>query len=441
MIKQKRAVIIYLLVLSLFSAGCGMATTIFSSAPPPLHFKDSDINYKFTFSEERADFIAGFSKKKITPSSWQWLAGYSITRPSLKTHDDLWAKCIVISDKSRNSLGIVSLDLLGLLPSDVKDIQKKVSVFFPGTLLIHTTHTHSAPDTMGMWGWGVIVVPLFSGRDEGYIRFIKNEVAGCMREAINRQETAMLSFSRTEFSGIAHGPREMKNDESLLLMHVLSKNQSVLLLNYAIHPDLIKSNHISSDFLYYTYDYIEKAAASDVMFINGALGGVEPKDKGEETKRFYRAKEIGTALGRKVIEILPELKISAISSIFSRTDNVSISVKNKKFILASKLGLMPEQRSKDGLMKLEVIYAGIGDAVIITFPGEAFPNIATALKKYLSSEFILTFGLTNGEVGYILFLDDFKSGRYKYHTSMSLNQALGDEIFRTIKNMIIKLNK
>ena len=57
----------------------------------------------------------------------------------------------------------------------------------------------------------------------------------------------------------------------------------------------------------------------------------------------------------------------------------------------------------------------LGNAQILTIPGEALPNIGYYLKRHMKGENNLLFGLTNDAFGYILTKVDFNSfKRYEY---------------------------
>ncbi len=51
----------------------------------------------------------------------------------------------------------------------------------------------------------------------------------------------------------------------------------------------------------------------------------------------------------------------------------------------------------------------LGDAQILTIPGEALPNIGCYLKRKMRGKHNLLFGLTNDAFGYILTKVDFQS--------------------------------
>ena len=69
----------------------------------------------------------------------------------------------------------------------------------------------------------------------------------------------------------------------------------------------------------------------------------------------------------------------------------------------------------------------LGNAQILTIPGEALPNIGFYLKRKMHGEHNLLFGLTNDAFGYILTKVDFKSfPRYDYVSRVSLGEMTGE---------------
>ena len=69
----------------------------------------------------------------------------------------------------------------------------------------------------------------------------------------------------------------------------------------------------------------------------------------------------------------------------------------------------------------------VGNAQILTIPGEALPNIGYYLKRKMRGEHNLLFGLTNDAFGYILTKEDYNSfKRYDYVSRTSLGERTGE---------------
>ena len=90
----------------------------------------------------------------------------------------------------------------------------------------------------------------------------------------------------------------------------------------------------------------------------------------------------------------------------------------------------------DGKVTTQMNLVNLGNAQILTIPGEALPNIGYYLKRKMQGKHNLLFGLTNDAFGYILTKEDFDSfKRYAYITRTSLGERTGE----TLVNEALKL--
>ena len=91
---------------------------------------------------------------------------------------------------------------------------------------------------------------------------------------------------------------------------------------------------------------------------------------------------------------------------------------------------MPGSGGRDAQsVEVQVNVVNLGNAQILTIPGEALPNIGYYLKRKMHGQHNLLFGLTNDAYGYILTKEDFDSfKRYAYISRTSLGERTG-EIF------------
>ena len=80
----------------------------------------------------------------------------------------------------------------------------------------------------------------------------------------------------------------------------------------------------------------------------------------------------------------------------------------------------------DKAVSTQVNLVNLGNAQILTIPGEALPNIGYYLKRKMHGGHNLLFGLTNDAFGYILTKEDFGSfERYNYVSETSLGEMTG----------------
>ena len=82
-------------------------------------------------------------------------------------------------------------------------------------------------------------------------------------------------------------------------------------------------------------------------------------------------------------------------------------------------------------MATQVNVVNLGNAQMLTIPGEALPNIGYYLKRNMPAEHTLLLGLTNDAFGYILTKVDWNSfERYNYITRTCLGEMTGEIFMR-----------
>ncbi len=163
-------------------------------------------------SDEDGPLRAGASKVKITPAGPVYLAGFHPNRKSVGVHDDLYARCLTLR-RGENRLTLVSLDLIGLLNNEVKKIVQRVEPVVGQNVIITSTHTHSGPDTIGLWGRSLLgLIPIRSGLDQVYLTFLKDLVSKAIVEAASSMEKAEVRLARSSVHGIS---KNIRKDKSL----------------------------------------------------------------------------------------------------------------------------------------------------------------------------------------------------------------------------------
>jgi hypothetical protein len=88
-------------------------------------------------------------------------------------------------------------------------------------------------------------------------------------------------------------------------------------------------------------------------------------------------------------------------------------------------------------VKTQFNLVNIGNAQILTIPGEALPNIGFYLKRKMRGKHNLLFGLTNDAFGYILTKEDWGSfKRYDYVTRTCLGERTGEILIEEALRLI-----
>ncbi|MCZ6602087.1 MAG: neutral/alkaline non-lysosomal ceramidase N-terminal domain-containing protein, partial [Planctomycetota bacterium] len=204
--------------------------------------------------EGNGPFSAGASKIPITPSIGKgeevWLAGYHVGRAATGVHDDLWARAVVIRC-GEVTIALVALDLIGIFQEEVISIRKALDGEID-YVIVASTHTHSGPDTMGLWG----PTRFRTGVREKYQEKVRVAVIRAIREAASRLEPSSLVFARRDLAprGLLRDSRKpivMDTELSICAIRPRAGGDAIAtLVNWSCHPEVMDSKNtlVSSDF-------------------------------------------------------------------------------------------------------------------------------------------------------------------------------------------------
>jgi hypothetical protein len=346
-----------------------------------------------------------------------YIAGYENNRVAESVHDDLWARVLVLDDGNVR-MAVVSCDLVGLTNQRVRKIRDRIRSVPKENVLIACTHVHSGPDTMGLWGRNFAV----SGIDPLYMERLADRIAAAVDAAAAALEPAKVSAAASEVpDGLVHNSREPLQDKQLTSVRVTAADGRTIstLIHYGGHPEVNKSKALTSDYVGYVRDAVEKQFGGVAIYLNGALGGmVTPKVSGHTLEEMER---VGVGVGRVATATTAEAgPVAAVPLRIQRRD-VKIPLENNGFkILIG--GKVLDGETVDGMIPTEVWRIDLGPMTWITIPGEILPKPALALKSKMPGIHPIIIALGNDEVGYILDPEDFDAKRYSYEKSMSVGK-------------------
>ena len=245
--------------------------------------KNGDARYR---PEDGDTFTDGNGNGVFDPV---WIAGFSNGRAANGIHDDLWARTMVIDD-GKTRIAIVVLDAIGFMNDDVIDVRKRIPAESGVTYTIITsTHSHEAPDLLGLWG----ETPYKSGINKKYMEFVKDQAAKSVADAVKNMKPALLYVSE-DLTGAIPLVKDTRapqiSDSGLRLIRAVDKENGKTLgslIAWADHGETLWSKNllITSDFAHYFREGVEKGVFSGdslvkpgiggiAVYINGAIGGL-----------------------------------------------------------------------------------------------------------------------------------------------------------------------
>ena len=382
------------------------------------------------------DFLAGAAARSITPDPLLPVSGgLGAPEPVREAKGDLKARAAVYR-KGDVTVAVVSLDLLGF-PSVLGDRVRARVPRVPGDhILIGSTHTHSAPDCYAF--------PDGKGGHTGDLAYMESvcvKAAEAVNEAIDRLRPATLQVATGEAKGkIAYNyyAPDLYDKRMSVVRAVGRDGQTVsTLVNYAIHPEVLGNEVgvLSPDLIGPLCDAIEARDGGTALFMNGAQGGritadnrpTDPAaDKGD-LRRWDECLRIGNLMADEALRLINGAPTQDAPTLVCTSADVKFPVESDLMWGVIQGSPLKYPHGDDRTVTARVNLVNLGNAQILTIPGEALPNIGFYLKRKMRGTHNLLFGLTNEAFGYILTKVDFKSfPRYDYVSRTSLGEMTGE---------------
>jgi len=381
-------------------------------------------------SDPGETFMAGFAVEVITPERPVWMAGFDFLRRSDGVHDDLFARALVFR-QGDEKLAMVSLDLIGMNRFDVERIKARVTGFRPDQILIHCTHVHAGPDTMGLWG----LPPFYSGRDEAYMEDIFAAVVRAIEDAEDAARpvsawTAVYQMDPDLMRNQNEG-EPVDNTMGIMVFKDRAGRAVATLINATGHPEVLwQNNHkISADYPGVVYRLVEDKYGGGAIFFSGALGSLITPNAPLpfEDRDFDDVEDFGARVAAEVDRGVALLVREDRPSIVHKTSLIQVHVENKIYNVLQDAGMIERKVYEGNSLVTEVNLIEIGSAQFVTFPGEAYPKQGLNIRaRQKPNSFQIA--LANDELGYILYPEDYGSDLYAYESTLCPGPDLAVEI-------------
>ena len=377
-----------------------------------------------------AEFRAGIAIRKVTPDPLLPVSGgvgpsHKVTRKE----GELNVRALVF-EQDDTRVAIVSADFLGF-PARLGNKARAAIQGIPAeNILIGATHTHSAPDCYGFPdGQGG------TASDEKYLESVCAKIAEAVSEAVSKLEPAKLKIATGKAQGkIAYNyyaPQLYDPRCHVIQALNASGKPFATLVNYAVHPEVLGNSVgiCSPDLVGPLYDRIAEKGGGTAIFMNSAQGGMVTADnrvpEGRDARTWAECERIGTLLADEALRIVQDAPEQASPKLFCKARPLTLPVDSPLMrALFKQLPGSPGGDTKSVTTQLNVV--NVGNAQILTIPGEALPNIGYYLKRKMHGQHNLLFGLTNDAFGYILTKEDYDSfDRYAYVSRTSLGEHTG----------------
>jgi len=397
----------------------------------------------------------GVHSEIITPPLGSQMAGFAARSGVAQgVHDDLHARALVVDDGT-TIVALISVDIIGIDRSLADRVREEICVQtgIPAAhVVISATHTHCGPATFRHF------FNQMQDLDTSYIDVLGRRIVSSVEHATAKRKRARL---RAGLAPVGHIAVNRRTDDGkpidpyagVVIVEEENGGPSVVVVCYACHPTVLGPNTLSitADFPFFTAEYLkeELGEQTEVLFFNGAEGDLSIGHKSnlsaigiiDSFRTFDKARELGRQLGRFVLNGLTKLSVQE-SSVTVRTKRIRLPLKhyeplermtkrrdesmeqlrrlesqgksaNEEMLQARQAVLFDsieeyyarlydEAPGNDPkTLEVEMTAIRIGQTAFITFPGEAFVDIALDIRKRSGFPATLFLGLSNDYIGYI----------------------------------------
>lgn len=402
-----------------------------------------DVNGNGRFDPEKGDTWQ--DRNANGTFDFVWLAGFNMNRPAQGVNDPLWVRTLAFRHRDL-VVAVVSVDCVGLTHERIIEARLRLAAEAPLVrhVIISSTHTHNAPDTMGIWSYR----PLPSKFDQAYIDFVMRQVRESVVEASRQLRPVEMVLGTMDLppAGYVRDSRPpLVYDRTLCAAQfrlVGTDTTVATLVSWGNHPEAMGGDNplVSSDFPHYLREAMEKGLAgpqgmegfgAPCVFWQGPVGGLMtplgldvPDRDGvtvHRTNGVGKTRALGENLARQSAALL-----RGTNAWVSTDHRLAVAAKSVFAPIAGTykiplmLGLI-HPGWYDGKARTEVGALRLGDLEMLTIPGEIYPEIVDGgvetpegrdfggpalevppLRPQMQGRVRVVLNLANDEIGYLV---------------------------------------
>lgn len=397
-----------------------------------------------TTGGEEPGFAAGFDIVDISPNEghlalnvYMGAYGAPFARgPAEGVHDPVFVRSFAVGVGEDGFVAGVA-DLPGFGNDFTAEIRARVAEntgLPPEHVLIGATHSHSAPDFMGLWGAG----------PSEYRDPVIDEVVGSLTRAWVLRTPATLEVASTTGPNGNRRDWEFTDDSITLLMaRDLDGELMGTVGVFAAHPTVLGSSNtmISRDWCGGYIDTMEAHTGATSVLFNGVLGDASSTTPpGEYADDFERAFAYGALIADLAFEASGAADPISPGIVIEHT-TWTMPVQNALFQIAAAIGLLDYSFSDSGdgqSVDATAAYVRLGEELqIASFPGEPLTRTGLEVKSVMSTPHQAIFGNTGPAFGYFILGDEWMTGRNDdYEETVSLHETAGDLAVEALMDLV-----
>lgn len=232
---------------------------------------------------------AAVSTVAITPQESMWMAGYaSRDHPSEGVRHEIWAKALVLEDRSGNLAVLVTTDLVGIrqeLSRKIRDRLMNQYGLSKDQVILNSSHTHTGPETdYARYQFQLDRVQL--DKIKRYAENLEDKIV----ELVGRTMKSLKPVHLYAENGLTRFQVNRRNNEEASLVHQDELNgpndyavpvlkvadeegdMIALVFGYACHPTVLSDYFISGDYAGFAQLELEKQyPGTTALFFQGQV--------------------------------------------------------------------------------------------------------------------------------------------------------------------------
>ena len=426
-------------------------------------------------SNSKNVLTAGFGRVNVNSMMGINLRGNGLVRPADGILDDLEINAMAVSDGERTAL-LISLDSCAMEWECATTFKKTISdtTGVPcDAIYLHAIHTHTAP---------FLRKTTSNKLEKEYFQFVNRRMADVSILALADMKPAKMGYSIGTAPEIAFVRRFLMKDGTTktnpricdpdvirpigsadnrinILRFDRENADSIVLVNYGNHPDVIGGCKLSADWPGALRREVERIIQNTrCIFFNGALGDVNhinifPKLREEERMSecafghgYAYSQYMGRALACSVAQSYDMTKYREVSCISFAQKMITVPTnmpKPEEMPEAYRLQKLYQEKGLEALpgdemeqntivyetkrmidfengpetIDIQISAVAIGPVVLIGAPGESFVETGNQLKETDGWDLVLPTSITNGYYSYLPTNEAFDEGGFEARTS------------------------
>ncbi len=444
----------------------------------------------------------GFGRANITPPMGVDINGYFKIRKAEGVLDELEVNAVAMSDGKKTAV-LIAVDIIGIAgvyyPDFIKAISEKTGLL-EESIFLHCTHTHTGPST-GVVNGGEQAQKLI----DDYRAFLMQRCVDVAGFALSDLKPAKMGYGVSKAPNVAFIRRYRMKDGSVKtnpgvnnpdILHSIGEvddsvnvvrfdrenAETVVLVNFANHPDTVGGNFISGDWPTLTRHFVEKAIDNTkCILFNGAQGDVNHVNvhptKGDFNDMFNdfdgcsrgygHARHVARVVAGAVMQIYDKVNYTEDTEVrcLKRIYDIPANLADPKDIpLAHKYNDLHKAGRDDEIpykaMMLTTVLAeaarmvrlengpenfelpftafAIGKVGLFGIPGEPFNGVGKGVKQTKGYDLIIPCCIVNGYRGYFPMQDAYDEGGYEARSS-NFKAGVAEKIIAYGKEMLTEI--